>query len=270
MLIGRFLGALVAACALSLPAMAQVQDLVPHRALYKIRPAPAAAGALPLNASGTMAYELTRTCDGLEWRQHMDLTASGGGQDIRLEQTWSGSESLDGKRYRFETRSKHDGSTQPVIRGSAELKDGGEGEAKFTSPGTRTVTLPAETLFPMAALAKGLADRKAGRDGFEYRVFIGEKAEPPYRMTGILGIAPRRARELPPPPGDGDLVAGKEPFYMHMSFFDSKERDAMEPSHTWGAAILDNGVEILGVQTAGSLRFEYVIERIEKMPMPKC
>jgi hypothetical protein len=270
MLIGRFIGALAVACALSLPAAAQIEDLVPHRALYKIRPAPAAAGALPLNASGTMAYELTRTCDGLEWRQHMDLTASGGGQDIRLEQTWSGSESLDGKRYRFETRSKHDGTTQPVIRGSAVLKEDGTGEAKFTSPATRTVALPAETLFPMAALAKGIADRKAGRDGFEYRVFIGEKAEPPYRMTGILGIAPRRARELPPPPGDGDLVAGMEPFYMHMSFFDSKEQDAMEPSHTWGAAMLDNGVEILGVQTAGSLRFEYVIERIEKVAMPKC
>lgn len=270
MLIGRFLGVIAAASLLSLPAMAQIQDLVPHRALYKIRPAPAATGTLPMNASGTMAYELTRTCDGLEWRQHLDLTASGGGQDIRLEQTWTGSESLDGKRYRFETRSKNDGASQPVIRGSAELKGDGEGEAKFTSPVTRTVALPQGTLFPMAALAKGLADRRAGQDGFDYRVFIGEKAEPPYRMTGIIGIAPRRARELPPPQGDGDLVAGKEPFYMHMSFFDSNEKDAMEPSHTWGAALLDSGIEILGVQTAGSLRFEYVIERIEKLPMPKC
>ena len=119
MLIGRFLGALAAACLLSLPAIAQIQALAPHRALYKIRPAPTAAGTLPANASGTMAYELTRTCDGLGWRQHMDLTAAGGGRDIRLEQTWSGGESLDGKRYRFETRSKTNGATQPVIRGSA-------------------------------------------------------------------------------------------------------------------------------------------------------
>ncbi|MBX3501142.1 MAG: DUF1849 family protein [Alphaproteobacteria bacterium] len=270
MLIGRFLGALVAACALSLPAVAQIQDLVPHRALYKIRPAPAAAGTLPVSASGTMAYELIRTCDGVEWRQHLALTTSGGGQDIRLEQTWTGSESLDGKRYRFETRSKTDGASRPVIRGSAEIGVDGTGEAKFTSPLTRTVALPADTLFPMAALAKGLADRRAGRDGFDYKVFIGEKPEPPYRMTGILGLAPRRAREQPPPQGDGDLVAGREPFYMHMSFFDGKEQDAMEPSHTWGAAMLENGVEILGVQTAGSLRFEYVIERIEKVAPPKC
>ena len=49
-LVGRFLGALAAAWALSLPVMAQVQDLVPHRALYKIRPAPSAAGTLPMNA----------------------------------------------------------------------------------------------------------------------------------------------------------------------------------------------------------------------------
>jgi hypothetical protein len=270
MLIARFLGALAVAGSLSLPALAQLQDLVPHRALYKIRPAPAAAGTLPIEASGTMAYELTRTCDGLEWRQHMDLTAAGGGQDVRLEQTWSGAESLDGKRYRFETRSKTDGTTQPVIRGSAEIKADGEGEATFTSPATRTIPLPADTLFPMTALARGLADRKAGRDGFDYKVFIGEKPEPPYRMTGILGIAPRRARELPPPAGDGDLVAGKEPFFMHMSFFDSAEKDAIEPSHTWGAAMLESGIEILGVQTAGQLRFEYVIERIEKLPMPKC
>ena len=200
----------------------------------------------------------------------MDLTASGGGQDIRLEQTWTGSESFDGKRYRFETRSTADGATQPIVRGSAEMKDGGEGEAKFTSPATRTVSLPAGTLFPMAAMAKGLADRKSGQDGFDYKVFIGEKPEPPYRMTGILGTAPRRARELPPPQGDGDLIAGKEPFYMHMSFFDSEDKDAIEPSHTWGSAILESGIEILGIQTAGPLRFEYVIERIEKLPMPKC
>lgn len=270
MLIGRFLGVLAATCALSLPAIAQIQDLVPHRALYRIRPAPAAAGTLPINAEGTMAYELTRTCDGLEWRQHMALSASGSGQDIRLEQTWTAAESLDGRRYRFETRSKADGATAPIIRGSAEMTPGGEGEAKFTSPASRTIALPSGTLFPMAALAKGIADRRAGQDGFEYRVFIGEKPEPPYRMTGILGIAPRRARELPPPQGDGELVAGKEPFFMHMSFFDSNEKDAIEPSHTWGAAMLDNGVEILGVQAAGQLRFEYVLERIEKLPPPKC
>lgn len=270
MLIARFLGAFVALVTLSLPAAAQLQDLVPHRALYKIRPAPAAAGTLPLNASGTMAYELTRTCDGLEWRQHMDLTASGNGQDIRLEQTWSGKESLDGKRYSFETRSKADGTSAPVVRGSAETKADGTGEAKFTSPRSATVALPEGTLFPMTALAKGIAERKAGQDGFDYKIFIGEKPEPPYRMTGILGIAPRRARELPPPAGDGDLVAGKEPFFMHMSFFEGNDKDAIEPSHTWGAAMLDNGIELLGVQTVGSLRFEYVIERIEKLPMPKC
>ncbi|MBV9836090.1 MAG: DUF1849 family protein [Alphaproteobacteria bacterium] len=270
MLIGRFLGALAALCTLSLPAMAQLKDLTPHRALYKIRAAPAPAGTLPVEASGSIAYELKQTCDGLEWRQHMDLTASGGGQDIRLEQTWTGSESFDGKRFRFETRSTADGATQPIVRGSAEMKDSGEGEAKFTSPNTRTVALPAGTLFPMAALAKGLADRKAGQDGFDYKVFIGEKPEPPYRMTGILGIAPRRARELPPPQGDGDLIAGKEPFYMHMSFFDTEDKDAIEPSHTWGSAILESGIEILGIQTAGPLRFEYVIERIEKLPVPKC
>ena len=270
MLIGRFLGALVAACVLSLPAAAQIKDLVPHRALYKIRPAPTAAGTLPVNAAGSIAYELKQTCDGLEWRQHMELSASGSGQGIRLEQTWTGAESFDGRRYRFETRSTADGATQPVIRGSAEMKDGGAGEARFTSPAARTIALPAGTLFPMAAVARGLADHRAGKDGFDYKVFIGEKPEPPLRMTGILGIAPRRARELPPPQGDADLIAGKAAFYMHMSFFDSDEKDAIEPSHTWGSAMLDSGIEILGVQTAGQLRFEYVLERIEKIPMPKC
>ena len=269
MLITRFAATLAVACSLALPVLAQTQDLLPHRALYKIRPAPAPAGTLPLNASGTVAYELTRTCDGLEWRQHMVLSASGGGQDINLEQTWTASESFDGKRYRFETRSKADGTSTPIVRGSAELKGDG-GEAKFTSPNSRTVALPPETLFPMAALAKGIADRKAGQDGFDYKVFVGEKAEPPYRMTGILGLAPRRARELAPPQGDAELVVGKDAFFMHMSFFDSSEKDAIEPSHTWSAAMLESGIEILGVQTVGSLRFEYVLERIEKLPMPKC
>lgn len=270
MLSGRFLGVLAALCAFSLPAMAQIKDLAPHRALYKIRPAPVAAGTLPVEASGSVAYELKQTCDGLEWRQHLDLTASGGGQDIRLEQTMTGAESFDSKRLRYETRSTVDGALQPVVRGSAELRDDGAGEAKFTSPNTRTITLPAGTLFPMAALAKGLADRRAGQDGFDYKVFTGERIEPPQRMTGIIGMAPRRARELPPPQGDGDLIAGKEPFYMHMSFFEGDGKDAIEPAYTWSTVMLDSGIEILGVQTAGQLRFEYVIERIEKMPMPKC
>ena len=65
MLIGRFLGVLAAAWALSLPAMAQIKDLVPHRALYKIRPAPVAAGTLPVEASGSVAYEFKHTCDGI-------------------------------------------------------------------------------------------------------------------------------------------------------------------------------------------------------------
>lgn len=270
MLIGRFLALLAAAWALSLPALAETRDLVPHRALYKIRPAPVPAGTLPVEASGSVAYEFKHTCDGVEWRQHLDLTAAAGGQDIRLEQTMTGAESFDGRRLRFETRSTSDGAAQPVTRGTAEFKDSGEGEAKFTSPSARTITLPAGTLFPMAALAKGLADRRAGQDGFDYRVFTGEKIEPPQRMTGILGTAPRRARELPPPQGDGDLIAGKEPFFMHMSFFDSEDKDVIEPAYTWSTVILESGIEILGVQTAGQLRFEYVIERIEKMPKPKC
>ena len=197
------------------------------------------------------------------------LSASGNGQDIRLVQTWTGAESFDGKRYRFETRSAANGATQPVIRGSADMKDDGTGEAKFTSPATRTIALPAGTLFPMAAVAKGLADHRAGKDGFDYKVFIGEKPEPPLRMTGILGISPRRARELPPPQGDADLVSPKDSFYMHMSFFDSDEKDAIEPSHTWGSAMLDSGIGSSACRRRARA-FECVLERIEKMPMPKC
>lgn len=249
---------------------AQAQTLVPHLAVYEVVTGRAPAGVTPPEITGTYVFRLQDECGGgMKFEQRLRFEARGAGGATVVDQTTTGWEADDGKRYRFTHKNAVDSTAQPEMRGEAELGDG-EGEAKFSRPVGRVVPLPAGTLFPISILRRAIKAAADGESGFEGKFFMGDKPEAPQTVAALLGKPPRRVLELPPPQGDRALVSGRQQFYFRVAFYDDKPNAAGEPRHEMSSVTLDNGVEIWGTHEQGELRLEYRLTRIERVPPPRC
>jgi hypothetical protein len=271
----RFLAAtvLAAACGVagtvvSSPAVAQ--DLVPHLAVYEVTTGRAPSGVTPPEIRGTYVFRLQDECGGgMKFEQRLRFEARAAGGTTELDQTSTGSESADGKHYRFVHKSSVDGKVHPEVKGELDFGDGGEATARFSHPPGRTVTVPAGTLFPISILRRAVKAARDREEGFDGRFFIGDKPEAPQVVSVLLGKPPRRVTELPLPQGDRALVEGRERFYFRASFYDD-DKGTGEPRHEMSSVTLDNGVEIWGTHEQGELRLEYRLIRIEAMAKPSC
>jgi hypothetical protein len=262
----------LAACltaAASTPALAQ--DLASHLAVYEITTGRAPAGVSPPEVSGTYVFRLQGECDGslkFEQRLRFELKAPSG--QTTVDQTSVGTESADGKRYRFTHRTTVDGKTEPEVRGEVGPGAGEELQVRFSQPEGRAVSIPADSLFPISMLRRTVRAVQAGETGFEGRFFMGDKPGAPQAVSVLLGKPPRRVAELPPPQGDRNLLDGRERFYFRASFYEDGGKSTGEPKHELSSVTLDNGVEIWGTHEQGELRLEYRIIRIESLPKPQC
>ncbi|HEX2892091.1 EipB family protein [Vineibacter terrae] len=263
--------AAAAACLIGAAAPASAQDMVPHLAVYEITTGRAPAGVSPPEVRGTYVFRLQNECGGgMKFEQRLRFEAKGSGGSTEVDQTSTGWESTDGKRYRFTHRSAVDGKTEPEVRGEVDSPERGDAQARFSQPPGRVVTLPAGTLFPLSIMRRTVKAAKDGETGFEAPFFLGDKPEQPQAVSVLLGKPPRRVIELPPPQGDRSLVDGRERFYFRASFYDEEAKSTGEPRHELSSVTLDNGVEVWGTQEMGELRLEYRLIRIEALPKPDC
>jgi hypothetical protein len=265
--------AVAAACltaAASTPAPAQ--DLVAHLAVYEVATGRAPAGVSPPEVSGTYVFRLQGECDGgMKFEQRLRFEVKAPGGQTTVDQTSTGTESADGKRYRFTHRTAVDNKAEPEVHGEVEPgSNGGDSQARFSQPAGRTVALPADTLFPISILRRTVKAAQAGESGFEGRFFMGDKPEAPPAVSVLLGKPPRRVAELPPPQGDRALIEGRERFYFRAAFYEDDSKSTGEPKHELSSVTLDNGVEIWGTHEQGELRLEYRLIRLESLPKPQC
>ena len=249
----------------------RAQELVPHLAVYEVITGRAPAGANPPEIQGTYVFRLQGECDGgLKFEQRLRFEAKAPGGQTTVDQTSTGAESADGKRYRFTHRTTVDNKTEPEVRGEVTPGAGEESQVSFSQPAGRTVTIPADTMFPISILRRTVKAAQAGETGFEGRFFMGDKPEPPQAVSFLLGKPPRRVAELEPPQGERGLLEGRERFYFRASFYEDDSKSTGEPKHELSSVTLDNGVEIWGTHEQGELRIEYRLIRIESLPKPQC
>jgi len=250
---------------------ARAQELAPHLAVYEVFTGRAPAGVSPPEVRGTYVFRLQGECDGgMKFEQRLRFEVKVPTGQTTVDQTSTGSESADGKRYRFTHRTTVDNKTEPEVRGEVDLGAGGEAQARFSQPAGRTTTMPADTLFPISILRRTVKAAQAGETGFEGRFFMGDKPEPPQAVSFLLGKPPRRVAELEPPQGERGLIDGRERFYFRASFYEDDGKSTGEPKHELSSVTLDNGVEIWGTHEQGELRLEYRLIRIESLPKPQC
>ena len=140
----------------------QTSALLAHKALYTLT-LDKAKGNDVVAAHGTMGYEVTDACDGWAVRQRLRMTITNAeGQNIEMASDYATWESKDGLKFRFHMRQTTDTAVTSQTDGDAFVqKNGGPGEARYTTPHDSTSTLPAGTVFPMAHTAAIIA---AARD----------------------------------------------------------------------------------------------------------
>jgi hypothetical protein len=210
--------------------------LAAHRALYTLTLASAKGGDV-VAAHGTMGYEVTDACDGWAVRQRLKMTITNSdGQDIEMSSDYVTWEAKNGLKFRFHVRQMTDEAVTSQTDGEASLeKNGGAGEARYTSPHVKATPLPAGTLFPMMHTAAIIAAAKAKQRFLALPLFDGTDengAEDSFIV--ILDWNPPAASKWP-------VLAALPSTRVHLSFFD-RQPTAMTPTYEVGMKYWENGV----------------------------
>ncbi len=175
----KFLPALLLAAAAT-PAAAQDDlekqwnKIQPARGIYVLRQrgAPDSNGAVAM--SGRMVIEARLTCTEFVSSLTMDIRASSGGQTMTVKLEQKGSETRDGKIYRFSSVTYENNRESERREGQAVLQSReGPGEAKIKGSASEDMKLEAGTILPGTHILRMMSAAAAGKKELENRVFYG-------------------------------------------------------------------------------------------------
>lgn len=237
----------------------------PHHATYRMTLDQVRDATGPSAASGTMDYRWGETCDGWTIEQRYKLLLSyPKSANLLTDFTYSTWESKDGLRYRFHTRETLNGRVDTEIRGMAQLDGAGEtGTVTFTQPKSRTVALPAGTLFP-SALNILLMERAAdGESSISREVFEGSSTDGARRAVGTIGKRISAGNQADQPDG----LAQHAGWPVRLAYFDAKSD---KPAYQWGMLLLDNGVMREINIDYGSSAVRAMLEAVQPLDKPHC
>ena len=163
-------------------------ELAAHRAIYSLALGSVQVPGAIVEAGGAMKMELEKTCEGWIMEQDMTMTVvTAQGRSIEQYIHFAGWESLDGRAYRFAARRKSDDETVAAMGRASIGADGGPGEAAFKQPEAKTLSLPDETLFPVAHTGWLIDRALAGEKRASRFVFDGADGQGPERAVAFIG-----------------------------------------------------------------------------------
>ena len=221
--------------ALSAPPAASA-SLIAHKAMYALTLDHANNDDI-VGAHGTMSYEVTDACDA--WIVHQQLrliVTNADGQTIDMDSDYATWEAKDGLKFRFHMRQTTDTAVTSATDGEATLtRVGGPGEAHYTLPEKKTVSLPAGTVFPMAQTAALIAAAADGKRFLALPLFDGTDENGAEDSFTIL--LDRRK----PTPTHWPALSALPSTRANISFFDHDPR-AMTPSFQVNVRYWKDGV----------------------------
>src|SRR5712675_2053369 len=227
MLNARLLSIAVLLAAPVMPAVAQ--DMAPHRAVYSV--VALDHGKPGDGVPGTYAYELKLTCDGYIVNQRLRLEIPGPRGMVVSEQLSQMTESRDGKKLRFEHRSKTDGRETSLVKGDARL-------------GFDALFFYGEKVKPPQSV----------------NIVIGKV---PKRLTTVK--IPEGAEQL----ADGrSRIYYRAGFFEALS--KGQVQAQGEPAFEMSSITLDNGIELYGTHEESDGGIEYNNTPREPLPKPEC
>lgn len=241
-------------------------NIVPHRAVYKLSLGKSAGGASVVAAEGLMVMEWTESCAGWEVQQRIKLRLhSRQNREVDTDTIYTSTESKDGTRYRFATKTLYDGKLHEEFRGRAALKsDGSGGTVLYTVPEGKTRKLERGTLFPTAHTLHLIRQAIAGKKLDFAKVFDGTSKTGSYRAsTVITGMKKSEVTTVQNP-----LAAGTA-WGMRVAFFPDG-MDSSAPEWELAVALQPNGVTQHLVLDYGDFSVNARMQKIEPLKRPKC
>lgn len=255
---------LLSSCATHQLAAAQ---LSPHRAFYSIRLGTANQGSSVVAARGSMSMTFERSCEGWVMRQQMSMAMeTSDGKVIDQDTRYGGLESFDGLTYRFGSFSKADDDALNY-RGTANLpKPGAPGLARYIDPESKSVPLPAGTLFPTSHTIQLIEAAKAGTRYIVRPLFDGTEGKGAEEVSTFIG--PRREAGTFKGPVQSQLL-NHPGWYVRMAIFESEKQDP-EPEYEMGFLQLENGVSPYLEINYSDFTLIFDLQKIEDLPQPRC
>lgn len=259
--------AIGAALAVSAPAAAGIGGIASHRAIYTLALGMEKPPGSIVGAKGAMLVEWARSCDGWETQQRIRIELlNKQGEAIDIDSSFTSTESPDGLRYRFSSRTVRNQVVEEDLRGKARLDGPGEGgEAVYSRPEGRRVDLPAGTLFPSAHTLMLLDAARAGRKLVTRPVFDGATGDGLYDISAVIaGRKPADAAKTFKP------LAAAPYWRIRLAYFPDVHGQDAVPRSELGVGIQDNGVIRLMVLDYGSFVIHASLAAIESVSAPKC
>jgi hypothetical protein len=137
-------------CDSSPVANASEQSHVPHIGFYELKLSKRDPSSTLLNIQGRLVAEWSHSCHGWSSKQRMVLIMKDlSGKKINSQVNTNTFESLDGKIYKFFSKSIVGGKVIEEVRGIAKRAARGmPGIATYELPLNRTIKFPGKTMFP--------------------------------------------------------------------------------------------------------------------------
>ena len=264
----RNLAATLALILAVLPGPAAAQKFAPHRALYDMSLRSSERDSNIVSLRGEMMAEWGETCEAwtLEHRSSFEIDV-GGEQTVRISTNIATWEARDGLSYRFNVRNIERDGDEERIEGSATLDGPGMGGmVRYVKPETKTMPLPAGTIFPTAHTEEVLG--RAGEEPVSFKriVFDGLSGDGLFEVSAVVG-AP-----YPPAPVEREAakpVAGMRAWPAHVAFFRYGGADAT-PDNEVSFRTYGNGVSDDMIIDFGQFKVLAKLKALELGARPTC
>lgn len=251
---------------LGVSAPAGAVDLAPYRAFYELSLDNAFGRSAIVGATGAMSAEWSLSCDGWVAVQRLRMVLeTDEGEKLDTDLVMSSFESVDGKSYRFTSRTTHDGSEEERYQGAARREEAGAaGSALYSEPAETTVEFPAGTMFPIQHTRALVAAAERGDQLLTVPFFDGPRPDKsPFLASAlVLGAAHPAAAE------DEELLRRRW-WPVRIAFFEN-DTGVAEPDFEMTAKLQDNGVVREFTFDYGEFSLVARLSRIEGLSVPDC
>lgn len=249
--------------------------LVSHEAEYELSLAePPKSGVGLTSAGGIMKYKTEYTCDGWITSNSfiLKLYYDGLGEETRL---WNIStfESKDGREMSFATQvssGDKEGEVEKVT-GKASFADRTkDGRATFSYPERISIVLPSKTMFPSSFNLAALAAAQKGKKNFSGFMFDGSGFDAVSEVN--VFISPKDATDLRRSVAGDKQLLQSEAYDFSMAFFPYSltGKETGIPSYEVQSVYFSNGVAGEIVQDLGAFKIKAGLQKIKKLPEPRC
>lgn len=166
-----------------------VVALVPHRAVYDLKLSQTRGRRPMQSVTGRILYDFSGSaCEGyaLRFRQ-MSVLDSGEGKAVTSDMRATSWEEGKAKSLRFNSQSYLDDKLREAVDGFAERSQDTLG-VRLTKPGTRSLDLPSNLVFPTEHVRRIIAAAREGKTLLEASVYDGsETGEKVYDTLAVIG-----------------------------------------------------------------------------------